>query len=210
MPDIPARARGTAALRQTVTDTIVEAAALELAEIGYAGLSMGAVARRAGAGKAALYRRWPSKEAMVVDVVAIIAGKQVPMTDTGNLRDDVRAYVSATATTLSDPLFARIVLDMTAEASRNPRLAEAFNVTIRVPRRATCEHMLQRAVRRGELPADLDLQLALDLLAGFTQFRTLLTGETGDHNRIEQTSSLITAALPLCRLQGGVTGQTLQ
>lgn len=181
-------------LRREVTDTIVSAALAELAENGYAGMSMGAVARRSGSGKAALYRRWPSKEAMVVDVVDVVAARQTPVRATGDLAGDVRAYVRAVTETLADPVIARIVLDLTAEAGRNPRLAEAFDTAIRRPRRAACEKLLRDAVARGQLPEDLDLELALDLLVGFTQFRALGGGGSAD-----TTAELIVGALPLCR-----------
>ncbi|MGW4794803.1 TetR/AcrR family transcriptional regulator [Nonomuraea sp. NPDC004297] len=198
MSEIRPRGRGAAVLRQAVTDTIVAAAVAELAETGYAGMSMGAVARRAGTGKAALYRRWPSKEAMVVDLIDVIASRQVPAGGADDLSSDVRAYVRAVADTLSDPVVMRIVLDLTAEAARNPELSAAFDTAIRQPRRTACERFLRNAVERGQLPADLDLDLALDLLVGLTQWRVLNTGRAVDDSYVEATSKLIIQALPLC------------
>ncbi|MEU8201820.1 TetR/AcrR family transcriptional regulator [Streptosporangium sp. NPDC049046] len=198
MAEIRPRGRGAAVLRRTVTDTILAAAVAELAETGYAGMSMGAVARRAGTGKAALYRRWSSKEEMVVDLIDVVASRQVPVGGAGDLNGDVRAYVRAVADTLSDPAVMCIVLDLTAEAARNPELAEAFDTAIRQPRRAACERLLRSAMERGQLPADLDLDLALDLLVGLTQWRVLNTGRTVDDSCVETTSKLIIQALPLC------------
>src|SRR3954447_19057207 len=82
---------GGAVLRKQVTDAITEAAFAEVAETGYARTSMDAVARRAGVGKAALYRRWPSKQAMLAELIrGKVAAALPPVPDTGALRTDLR------------------------------------------------------------------------------------------------------------------------
>ena len=87
-------ASGGAVLRQRVTDAITEAAFAELAEGGYARMSMEAVARRAGVGKAALYRRWPSKLAMVTELIRTRVIDELPLPPAaGALREIGRAHV---------------------------------------------------------------------------------------------------------------------
>jgi AcrR family transcriptional regulator len=156
---------GAAVLRPDKTAAIVTAAFEELAEAGYSGLTMDAVAARAGVGKAALYRRWPSRDAMLIELIEGVGQTTLPP-DTGSLRSDLTSFIAAVIEALERPLVARIGLTLQAEAPRNPALAEALATRFREPRRAAGQAMLSRAVARGEVPADADLEIALDLIAG--------------------------------------------
>src|SRR6516165_7314933 len=103
----PPRARkpaGAAVLRPDKTDAIVAAFYDELADSGADGLTMDRIAARAGVGKAALYRRWPSKDRMLAELVAGLGGDGEPPTDHGNLREDLVAYLPDGAEVLRDPL----------------------------------------------------------------------------------------------------------
>ncbi|MEU8363855.1 TetR/AcrR family transcriptional regulator [Nonomuraea sp. NPDC048882] len=196
------RVAGAALLREHVTDVITSAVLDELADTGYARMSMEAVARRAGVGKAALYRRWASKEVMVQQIVGNLAWHAVPVPDTGNLRDDVSAYVRDAAALRSDLRATRIIADLGAEAIRNPQLAQTFYAALREPRRAAGAAMLHRAVQRGELPADLDTDLALDCLVGLTYARpqTLMAeGDFADPYAHDRLVEVILVALAACR-----------
>ncbi|MBY8848442.1 TetR/AcrR family transcriptional regulator [Saccharothrix longispora] len=156
---------GAAVLQPRITSAITEAVLDELAEHGYGRLSMEAVAKRAGVGKSALYRRWPAKLDMVVAVLSEFSVPLAEVADTGSLHGDLAATLRAVRDWLTHPRFAAILPDLTAEAGRNPVLAGAVRTTIGEPRRALGAVTLHRAVERGELPADLDLELALDLVA---------------------------------------------
>ena len=200
--DEPARRRpaGAAVLQQNVTAAITAAAFAELAENGYARMSMEAVARRAGAGKAALYRRWDSKDAMLTDLIArAVSEHALIRPDTGTLRGDVEAYLRATHSQLSGPLVSRIAPDLLGESPRNPALAAALGETIGGPRRETADAMLSRAVDRGELPADLDHDLALDLLVAPLGFRFLVTGAVIDDDYFRRLTAATIAALKAAR-----------
>ncbi|WP_406306727.1 TetR/AcrR family transcriptional regulator [Streptomyces sp. NBC_00885] len=172
MSEVPRRApTGNALFRPRITSAITEAVLEELAAHGYARLAMEAVARRAGVGKSALYRRWPSKQDMVI---AVLSEFSVPLADVPegvSLREDLESVLQALHDWLTDPHVATILPDLTAEAVRNPALAEAIRTTIGEPRRALGTAVLLRAVERGELPADLELELALDLLAAPVYWR---------------------------------------
>jgi AcrR family transcriptional regulator len=152
----------------------------ELAERGYQGLSMDRVAARAGVGKAALYRRWRSKHAMLVDVVAQVATAAALPPDTGSLRGDVLAFVDDALAVLEHPIASRVISDLVAEARRSPELADALYSRYRDPRREAGEAMLRRAAERGELPPDVDAELALDLLAGPLYLRAVVAGGSID------------------------------
>jgi AcrR family transcriptional regulator len=194
-------AAGAALLREHVTDAITSAVLDELADSGYARMSMEAVARRAGVGKAAIYRRWPSKEVMVQQIVASLAWNAVPVPDTGTLRDDVSSYVAHADELRRDLRTTRIIADVGAEAIRNPQLAQTFSAALRKPRRDAGAQMLHSAIERGELPTDLDTDLALDCLVGLTYARpqTLTdSGELADPYPRERLVDVILTALAAC------------
>ncbi|MFI7004213.1 TetR/AcrR family transcriptional regulator [Nocardia sp. NPDC050175] len=167
MPEKPRRTpTGAAVLQPQITTAVTEAVMAELATNGYARLSMEAVAKRAGAGKSALYRRWPSKQDMVIAVLAEFSVELAEFADTGALRTDLMASLRALHEWLTHSTMATILPDLTAEAGRNPVLAEAVRTTIGEPRRALGTQLLRRAIEREELPADTDVEMALDLIAG--------------------------------------------
>ncbi|WP_189112573.1 TetR/AcrR family transcriptional regulator [Pilimelia terevasa] len=161
-------------LRDEVTSAIRDALMKELADVGYGRLSIEAVARRAGVGKTAIYRRWPSKVDMVIEIVSAVAGRRLPLPDTGNLRDDLRMLLSALALALHHPLASQIIPDLLAEAARNPQIAETLLDTLRTHQRDIAARILGRAVDRGELPAAADPGLAIDLIIGPLYWRAAI------------------------------------
>ncbi|PQD98969.1 TetR family transcriptional regulator [Mycobacterium sp. EPG1] len=155
---------GHRALRSDVTDGIIEAVLDELADVGYGRLSMDGVARRAKAGKAALYRRWSSKQEMVLDAVTTISVPALPETS-GDLRTDVAALVRGVDEWISDPRMTRVLPDLLAEAVRNTDLADALTARIGVTRRESGRVVIMAAIDRGEVRPDVDIEYALDLVA---------------------------------------------
>src|SRR5262245_4469633 len=105
----PRQPAGAAVLRPEKTEAIIAAFLAELGEKGYAGLTMDRVAERAGVGKAAVYRRWPSKQEMLVDLVGQFATKAVLPPDTGCLRDDLLAIANDAIAVLANPLIRKVV-----------------------------------------------------------------------------------------------------
>ncbi len=167
---------GAAVLKPELTETITEAALDELSEQGYGRLSMERVARRAGVGKSALYRRWPTKSAMVIDVLSRLSIPAGPGPDTGSLRGDIRALLQAVLEWMTDPRLRGLLPGLIAESGRNPELTAASARHIGEPRRAWARPVLDRAVARGELPADVNGDLLLDLLAAPTFWRLTTQG----------------------------------
>ena len=165
---------GAAVLQPEVTQAITDAVLHELAEQGYGRLSMEAVAKRAGVGKSALYRRWRSKDEMIAAVVTEFSVSRAPEADTGSLRGDLRETMQALIDWLTHPLFSRILPDLVAEDARNPERGRSMRENIGGPRREVGEVMLRRAIARGELPADLDLEMALDTLAAPIYWRMVV------------------------------------
>jgi AcrR family transcriptional regulator len=160
------RTSGGPVLQDDVTAAIEAAFFDELGRVGYGRLSIDAVAKRAGVGKAAVYRRWRSKLDLTVALVAKFAVAAVDIPDTGNLRGDVRQYLANGRAALTHPLARTIIPDMLSEATRTPELAAVLATAVREPRRAKAAELFERAIRRGELPAGTDIGLAMDLMAG--------------------------------------------
>jgi AcrR family transcriptional regulator len=134
---------------------IRQAVLAELAEAGYRGLSMQGVARRAGTGKAPLYRRWPGKDQMLIDVLASQPpGRDEAPADTGQLRGDLIQILGQMAAAMAQPtgraLYALIV-EMMLYRDRHPRAAEAIIETLLEPRLDAISAALRRAARRGEI-----------------------------------------------------------
>jgi AcrR family transcriptional regulator len=167
----------------------------ELAERGYQGLSMDRVAARAGVGKAALYRRWRSKQAMLVDTVGRVGTRTVLPSDTGSLRGDVLAFIEDALAVLQHPIAGRVITDLVAEARRSADLREALDARYREPRREAGAAMLRRAVERGELPQDVDAELALDLLAGPLYLRAVLADGALDGSYAERLADAFLRAV---------------
>ena len=195
-PAAPARrTTGGPVLQDDVTDAITAAFFEELASCGYGKLSMDAIARRAGTGKAAIYRRWPFKQAMTVALVSNVAVTAIPAADTGSLRGDIRHFLTEAHAALRHPLARTIVPDLLAEVTRNTELAKALQTTIQAPRRASAARLLQRAIDRGELPADIDIELGLDFLAGPLYWRQVVGGLPVTGNSFDRLTDKIIAAL---------------
>ncbi|WP_435154453.1 TetR/AcrR family transcriptional regulator [Amycolatopsis sacchari] len=186
---------GAAVLQESVTAAITRAMFDQLAEIGYARMTMDAVARRAGVGKAAVYRRWPSKQAMLIDLVGAAVLRNLPeVPDTGSLAGDVRAFLDVIVEQ-ADPRTRRIALDVLVETTRTPELAAALHDVVDRPRRTAAATVLTRAVDRGELPADLDLELGLDVLVSPLLLRLLRSTEQVDNVYLTRLTKVIVTGL---------------
>ncbi len=150
-------------------------ATLELvSEVGLAGLTMDSVASRAGVSKATIYRRWSSKEALLLDAwMSCVRRPDAP--DTGSLHDDLTAMLDGIGDQpLTDGDMQRVFPQMIAAAKVNPDVAEAYRAFI-AERRRPMRAVLERAVARGELSADLDLDLVHDLLVAPLLYRWLVS-----------------------------------
>jgi AcrR family transcriptional regulator len=167
----------------------------ELAAVGYGKLSLDAVAKRAGAGKAAIYRRWSGKQAMAVALVSEVAIAAIDIPDTGTLYGDVRQFLVNACAALEHPLVSAIVPDLLAEANRTPELAEALLGAIRSPRRAKAALLLQRAIDRGELRPDLSLEMGLDQLAGPLYWRLVVIRTPTEDDYFDRLTRQIIGAL---------------
>ncbi len=140
-------------------------AALEiLADEGLPGLTMEAVASRAGASKATLYRRWPSRAALLVDAMGASFEPSVPP-GSGDLRSDLVSLIRVGEGLFDRPLFARLMAAVIDAGEREPALVSLHrDLTDR--RRRPVLVVLAAAERRGQIAPGTDLELVTDLLVG--------------------------------------------
>jgi AcrR family transcriptional regulator len=158
---------------------IIDAAVEVLADKGPGGFTVDAVAARAGCGKATIYRRWPSRAALLLDT-AHHMGLEPGDIDTGSLRDDLIAMLTELGTKMRDTASGRILPGVIAEASVQPEMRAVLAAFID-DRRERPRALLARGVERGELPAGTDLELLLDLLGGTVIYRELIACRPTDH-----------------------------
>lgn len=175
----PARTRrrapaGAAVLREDVTEAIRAAVFEELAAVGYARTSIEGIARRAGVGKTAVYRRWRSKLHLVLDLVSAIAVQGLPAPDTGSLEGDLRLLYELTSRALRHPVASQIIPDLQAEAARNPEIADALQKALREGQEGVASGIVAAAEQRGELRSGIDPDLALDLISGPLYWRSVV------------------------------------
>lgn len=162
---------------------ILDATRETLAELGWGGLTMGHVATRAKVAKTTLYRRWPSKNELVVDAVASLFDELV-MPDLGSLRADIESVVEQFAGLLARPETQAALLALFAEGTRDPQLRRRIRESIVDPQKRLVRQGRAAAQARGELCPDGDAEAAgeeidiiFDTIAGTVEHRVLVSGE---------------------------------
>ena len=160
--------------RSAKADAAILAATLALAgELGIAGMSMDEVAHRAEVSKATIYRRWSSKEALVLDA---LRGALLPFddVDTGTLRGDLALYLGEMASRTSKGPANDVLPHLIEVSCHDETIRSSLDEYVR-HRRAPLRKILERAVARGELAADADIDVLLDALIAPFVYRKLLS-----------------------------------
>ena len=155
---------------------ILDAAVEVLAETGFDGMTIDMVAARAGAGKATVYRRWASKNELVLDAVACLKKSdldalQIP--DTGSLRGDLVAMIRPPTIDDAERKL-KVMAGLASMLSSAPELADAANEAIVEPRARINRMLLNRAIDRGEIAADIDIQLVSSISPSMVAYRSLI------------------------------------
>jgi AcrR family transcriptional regulator len=182
-------------LRGDITAAIRNAVMHELAGVGYGRLSIEAVARRAGVGKTAIYRRWSNKLEMVLEIVSDVAGRSVPLPDTGSLRGDLEILLMIVSKALEHRLASQIIPDLLAETARNPQIAETLGRALRTHQHAVGIKLVGSAVERGELPPGADPDVAVDLILGPLYWRLAIARTPVTDEYLSMLTEAVTAAL---------------
>jgi AcrR family transcriptional regulator len=176
-----------------VQEAVHTATLAELAEKGYADLTVDGVAHRAGVHKTTVYRRWKDRESLVVDTLSTRYAVDIPTPDTGSLAGDLRELARALVAEMTGPTGAAVRIAMHTDAGRLPEIAETRRKVFadRI-RRAT--PVVERAVERGEVPPDTDPAAVFTALAAPIHFRLLVTGEAVDQETADQAAEVVLLA----------------
>jgi len=144
----------------------------QLEERGYDGLSIEGIAASAGVGKTTIYRHWATKAALVVDAIGSL-GFMEDIEPTGDLRADLLAHLTMLVGVLSDERFSGLFPTMIDAARRHEDL-RAVHRAMTAERRGRVVAIFEAAIARGELPADLDVELAIDVVAAPLFYRRIM------------------------------------
>jgi AcrR family transcriptional regulator len=174
-------------------EAILRAAIDVIRDVGYDAAAMDAIAARAGVGKATVYRRWSSKEALVADAIErIMVWHAVP--DTGTTRGDLRAVLRDTMRMYHDPQTTALLSSLVAAMARSEQIAAAVRGGFVAVRRKTMRKVIELGIERGDLRKNTDVHLALDLLSGPLLLRALLTGAPIDERLVRGVADAVLAA----------------
>ncbi|WP_171817828.1 TetR/AcrR family transcriptional regulator [Pyxidicoccus fallax] len=157
-------------------EAILNAAVELVGEVGYARLTVEAIAARAGVGKQTIYRWWSSKGAVVLDAFIAWsgAGGDTSLPDTGDIEKDLRAVLRATVAELREPRFDLPSRALTAESQMDPELAKQFVDAVLRPHLEATKERLRGAQKAGQVAKGIDLDVAVELLFGPLYHRWLL------------------------------------
>jgi AcrR family transcriptional regulator len=169
-------------------------ATLELAgEVGMHAMSMDDLAQRAGVSKATIYRRWPSKERLVLDALNQ-SMQPFDLIDTGSLRGDLDDYLRELARRMATGKASDVLPDLIAASVRDANLRASLDEYVR-HRRQPLQTILGRSVDRGELPADADVEVLIDALIGPFVYRRLLSHDPVDDDFVDRLVRTVLPAL---------------
>jgi AcrR family transcriptional regulator len=171
-----------------------------LQEIGFPDLSIEAIATHADVGKATVYRWWPNKAALVADAFSLSAYDELRFPDTGSVRTDMSLQIKQLVRVLRGRR-GRIVAALIGGGQSDPELISAFRDRFLLPRREEAYETLRRAIRRGELPADIDMDLLLDALYGSIYMRFLIRQVSLSDEYVDQICDLILSGAKIPYLQ---------
>lgn len=176
------------------SEAILEATLRVIAKSGFGGLTMRAVADQAKVGLPTIYRRWPSKHDLAREAIDAALGRAMPVPDTGNIRDDLRLLLHELVDYINDPQLGGIWLALISEARRDDTwLAPLREMASK--RRRRVRAVVERAIARGELPPDVDMDLFLDLTQGPMWVRLLHMHRTPTHEAADRIISMVLAAV---------------
>jgi AcrR family transcriptional regulator len=157
------------------TSEIYAAALAELGEVGYDRMTMDAVARRASASKATLYRHWPGKPELVVEAIRHVRGDGTDeLPDTGSVRGDLRQLLGRASSNATHDQVC-MMRGMVSACGQDAELARVFHERVVEAKRSAALAVLRRAQQRGEVSDRVDIQFLVDVAPAMLVFRHLLT-----------------------------------
>lgn len=189
----PVRTRGRPR-DESARRRILKAALDLMDETAFDRVTAEAIAERAGASKATVYRWWPNKAAVVIEAFRETIAPQLPLRDTGSLRSDLTSQVRNFARVLSGR-GGRMLRSFVVAARSDPEVAAAFRSIWSDPRRAEAKAMLRQKQVSGQLRPTADLDLVLDSLYGPLYYRFLVKNEPPSQKYAEALADLVIQGL---------------
>ncbi|KKE99623.1 TetR/AcrR family transcriptional regulator [Mycolicibacterium obuense] len=177
-----------------IDDAVLAATAEMIGEVPYAELSVGAIARRAGTSKPAIYRRWPSKAHLVHEAVFPI-GEATQIPATGSLAHDIREMVRRVAALLTTPAARAAIPGLIAEMAADPTLHAALLTRFGDVITRGLGDFLRDAVQRGDVRAGIDATELAEAVAGITLLSLVTRPDAPDDGWLDRTATLITRGI---------------
>jgi AcrR family transcriptional regulator len=196
MIDVEAVAEGqrTGRPRDARVDEAVRRAVIEvLAECGYSGFTVEKVAAAAGCGKATVYRRWPSREHLILAMFDQIQ-MEYPQPDTGTLRGDLLEVTAHIARVAADPVKRQAMAHLITASKLDPELRRRFQSFTQL-REATCHRIVRQARRRGELRSGLDETVVADMIVAGLFLRIMVADTPIDRRYVEKCVDVLVNGL---------------
>jgi AcrR family transcriptional regulator len=159
--------------QEKTRERLLGAAARILGTEGYARLTMERVAAESGVAKTTLYRHWPTKASLCMELYLEIAGRELHAPDTGGLAADLESITNAVVRLQTGTAAGAAFLGLIAEAQLNPDSRGAFLAEFAERRREVTRQVLKRAIRRGQLNRRADIDLIIDAIGGAVTFRLM-------------------------------------
>lgn len=181
MGSVPAEERPYGTIRAggrtaRVRAAVFEAAFFELGQRGYCAVSIEDIAARAGVHKTTIYRRWETKDKLLADAVSNLVDFKSLVPDTGSIQTDLRDFARWIVDVLTSNVGTAVVAVLFSDAARLPEIAK-IKRDVFVERHKLAAPMVERAITRGELPADTDSRELIGLVAAPIYYRLLVTDE---------------------------------
>ncbi|WP_433672605.1 TetR/AcrR family transcriptional regulator [Nocardia sp. CA-136227] len=176
-----------------VTEAVHRAVLEAVTEQGVENVGIPDISRRAGVRDSSIYRRWGTRENLVLDVLLTASERTLPLPDTGTAHGDLTAFATALISYLETPLGDSLARAL-AYVTDSEEITEARNTFWETRYRAN-QQIVERAVERGELPPDTDARQAIELLIAPIHFRHLLTRQPADAAFVERLVTHVIGAM---------------
>jgi AcrR family transcriptional regulator len=175
-PERPAAQQGGRPRSERAHQAILTAARELLIAEGFAAMRLEHVASRAGVGKATIYRRWASKEALAQELLSQLAAPHVAVEDVGDTRAELLAAVTNPMRAVTETEFGPLIRALLSQIASNPSLGDPFRATVVQARRTEVARVVRRGIARGDLRPDAEVDVATELLVGPVYFRLMFGG----------------------------------
>jgi AcrR family transcriptional regulator len=166
----------------------------ELADRGLANLSLDSVARRAGVHKSTIYRRWGTRDRLILELLREQAAVTVPVPDTGSLRQDLIELARAAVANAASPVVEPIIRAVISELPHDTAVADTAR-QFWEERMSLDGEIIKRAIARGEIAPNTDPRAAIEAILGPLQLRLLITGEPANERTITNIVDLLLGGL---------------